>query len=148
MTLNLAQFAGLNREAAPVSGAQASGNGQRADRPQAEYWLNFGYPKSYVDADGNEQVSWVSLGLGIPLDQVNEFDITDRKVAPTPDMATLRQRQNKFRDGLLAKAKTLAPGEAVIVSFDKERNTGMELRRRAGASAPSVNIDDENDFAF
>lgn len=146
MSLNLSQFAGVSREAAPVSGAQSSG--QRADRPQAEFWLNFGYPKPYVDADGNEQISWVSLGLGIPLDQVNEFDITDRKVAPTPDMATLRQRQNKFRDGLLAKAKTLAPGEAVIVSFDSERNTGMELRRRAGASAPSVNIDDENDFTF
>lgn len=145
MSLNIANYAGINREAAPVSGNSTGANGEK--RPAAEFWLNFGYPKAYTDSEGNEQVSFVSLGLGIPLDQVTEFDLNDRKTCPTPDMATLRKRQNKFRDALLAKAQTLQPGEAVIISFDKDKNTGIELRRRMSASAPSVNIDDEDDFA-
>lgn len=130
--LNLSGFAGLgqSREAAPA----AAGTTARAPREEAKFWLNFGYPKKIAGVDGAEDtVTFVSLARGIPLDQIEDYDLS--KVQRST-MATLRRDQNRFRAMLMAEGEKLEPGESKIISFDETTSLGVELRRRGEGAAP------------
>lgn len=144
MSLDLSQFAGLNRNG-PAAQAQgnATGTGNRPNRKNAKFWINPGYPKTITNDAGEEETIWVSLGLGVPLDQIEEYDLDRVK---TTGMATLRSRQNKLRAKLLARAEKLEPGQSVIISFDPATKLGMELRRVAEAATPIEDEDEDDDF--
>ena len=132
MSLNLAQFAGVNREAAPVSGGQDSA---RQQRPEAKYWLNFGYIKTFKDEQGNDDQTFVSRH-GIPLDYIEDFDLEGPRAPKNRNMATLRRDQNKFHHGVMAQAHSLKPGESMMLCYDEVTNTGVELRMVGEAAAP------------
>lgn len=130
MSLNLSQFAGLNREAAPASTASAGTTAQK--RPEAQFWLNFGYVKTYADEQGVEQQTFVSRH-GIPLDHIEDFDLSRIRNA---NMATMRRDQNAFHGMVMAEAHTLEPGQAIMLCYDETTNLGVELRRVGAAAAP------------
>jgi len=143
--LNLAGFARAgqkNTETAPASNG-ATGN----KREEAKIWLNFGYPKMIPGTDGGEDTeTFVSLARGIPLDQVEKFDMTKQNRST---MATLRRDQNRFLDMLMAEADKLQPGEAKIICLDETTNLGIEMRRRGEGAAPIEEAEDAPlPFAF
>ena len=130
MSLNLSGFANLSNRSAAAESAPAG----RQQREEAKIWLNFGYPKVIPGVDGAEDTeTFVSLARGIPLDQIEKFDMTKQNRAT---MATLRRDQNNFLDALMAKAEELQPGEAKIICFDEVSGLGIEMRRRGEGAAP------------
>lgn len=137
--LNLANFAALSaRNSAPAAAAGATATTK--PREEAKIWLNFGYPKLIPGVDGGEDTeTFVSLARGIPLDQVEKFDMTKQNRAT---MATLRRDQNRFLDMLMAEADKLQPGEAKIICFDETTSLGIEMRRRGEGAAPIEEADD------
>jgi hypothetical protein len=138
MSLNLTGFAGLaaarKGEAAPANTNAGTTGGKREE---AKIWLNFGYPKIIKGEPDTE--TFVSLARGIPLDQIEKFDMSKQTRS---SMATLRRDQNRFLDMLMAEADKLEPGTSVVLCFDEHTNLGIEMRRRGEGAAP---IEEEAD---
>jgi len=135
MSLNLADFA--RSATAPITTAPQGT--ERKPREEAKFWLNFGYIKNFKNEQGEDDQTFVTLARGIPVDQVEAFDLG--KIRNT-NMATLRRDQNKFLAAIMTEAEALEPGQSKIISFDNERNLGVELRRVGNAAEPIAEEDD------
>ena len=131
-TLNLSQFAGLNREGNAAPASTAGAGTSKRDLPPAQFWLNFGYIKTYTDEQSVEQQTFVSRH-GIPLDHIEDFDLSRIRNA---NMATMRRDQNTFHHMVMEQAHSLQPGEAIMLCYDESTNLGTELRRVGAAAAP------------
>lgn len=131
-TLNLADFARSNREPAPA----ATGATAAPKREEAKIWLNFGYIKNFKNEQGEDDQVFVTIARGIPVDQIEPFDLTGSRAPRNANMATLRRDQNKFLAAILGEAEKLEPGQSKIVAFDNDRNLGVELRRVGNAAVP------------
>ena len=129
--LNLAGFANLSQRSRNANAVDAPAAGKREE---AKIWLNFGYAKTIPGVDGAEPTqTFVSLARGIPLDQVEKFDLTKQTRST---MATLRRDQNNFLDALMARAAEIKPGESSIICFDEVSGLGIEMRVRGEGAAP------------
>ena len=119
--LNLSAFAGLGNRT-------ASGTTENKQE-DAEFWLNIGYPTTVVN-DGEEEQIFVSLARGIPLDQIKPFDVSK---ARTPNMAALRDAQNKLHESFMQTAVQLEPGASAIIIVDETIGLAVQLKRVRGA---------------
>lgn len=137
-TLNLGAFAGLGtRTLNRSSEERLPGSGNRDKRPPAEFWLNIGYPVTLKDEDGTESMTFVSLGLGIPLDQIEPYDV---RKAGSSNMAALREAQNSLHDDIMTEAMKLAPGDSTILFGDAELGLCVQVKRvRGEVEAPTEN---------
>lgn len=108
-----------------TAAANAGDNGATVDRPKAQLWLNVGYSVEVPALDANGQPSgemeerFVSLPVGIPLDDMKQVKITggksfinDQKIA-----------QNDLLEQLLDSVQDLPPGETRMV------NLQLQVRR-------------------
>ena len=108
-----------------TAAANAGDNGATVDRPKAQLWLNVGYSVEVPALDANGHPSgemeerFVSLPVGIPLDDMKQVKITggksfinDQKIA-----------QNDLLEQLLASVQDLPPGETRMV------NLQLQVRR-------------------
>jgi hypothetical protein len=96
------------------------------DREPAQFWINIGYETDVPEDDGSGN-RFVSLGLGIPLDQIKELDTRSKN-----EMYSMFQAaRNELRNELLEAAEALAPGEATIVTLQ------VQLRRVEDAAPPA-----------
>lgn len=133
-TLNLGAFAGLGTRNLSRSEERID---SKQKRPPAEFWLNIGYPVTLKEDDGTENITFVSLGLGIPLDQIEPFDI---KRAGSSNMAALREAQNELHEAIMAEAQKLAPGDSVILFGDEHVGLCVQIKRvRGEVEAPAEN---------
>ena len=95
------------------------------DREPAQFWINVGYETDVPEDDGSGN-RFVSLGLGIPLDQIKELDTRSKN-----EMYSMFQTaRNELRNELLEAAEALQPGEATIVTLQ------VQLRRVDDAAQP------------
>lgn len=95
------------------------------DREPAQFWINVGYETDVPENDGSGN-RFVSLGLGIPLDQIKELDTRSKN-----EMYSMFQAaRNELRNELLEAAEALAPGEATTVTLQ------VQLRRVEDAAPP------------
>lgn len=134
-TLNLGAFAGLGSR--NLSRSEERVPGTRDKRPPAEFWLNIGYPVALKDEDGNESITFVSLGLGIPLDQIEPFEV---RKAGSSNMAALREAQNELHEAIMTEAQKLAPGDSVILFGDVNVGLCVQIKRvRGEVEAPAEN---------
>lgn len=116
--LNLASFSGFNRD---------NNGGPAAQQENAEFWLNIGYEVTVQNADsGADEIIFISLARGIPLDSIKPFDVSKAKTA---NMASLRDAQNKLHDMFMAEANKLAPGEAKMLIIDEAIGLGCQIKR-------------------
>ncbi len=131
---SLSTFAGLRN-------ANQNNNTNTQELEQADFWLNIGYATTVTNKDEKgknvDEVVFVSLARGIPLDQIKAFDIGK---ARTTNMAALREAQNDLHDMFMAEAGKLEPGESKIIIQDDATGLGVELKRVKGAvEAPKEN---------
>lgn len=95
------------------------------DREPAQFWINVGYETDVPEDDGSGN-RFVSLGLGIPLDQIKELDTRSKN-----EMYSMFQTaRNELRNELLEAAEALQPGEATIVTLQ------VQLRRVDDTTQP------------
>lgn len=89
------------------------------DRPAANYWLNIGYPVEVQNEEGVTETRFVSLPVGIPLD--------NQKLLPTNSrnegFAQFQSARNDLHAQLMALAEGLAAGEEKMI------NLQIQLRR-------------------
>lgn len=95
------------------------------DREPAQFWINVGYATDVPEDDGSGN-RFVSLGLGIPLDQIKELDTRSKN-----EMYSMFQTaRNELKNELLEAAEALQPGEATIVTLQ------VQLRRVDDTAQP------------
>lgn len=139
-TLNLGAFAGLGSRNLSRSDERSNNGESRQKRPPAEFWLNVGYPVTLKDeTTGEESITFVSLGLGIPLDQIEPFEV---RKAGSSNMAALREAQNDLHDAIMVEANKLAPGDSTILFGQQIGDTVMcvQIKRvRGEVEAPAEN---------
>lgn len=108
---------------APVPTAASAAKGDKSDKPQAQFWLNIGYPVDLVYDGPNGTVETVtrftSLPYGLPLDTMSKLDV--RKGSDEYIMA--RTASNDLHDAVMAAVADMEPGEARIL------NLQIEVRR-------------------
>jgi hypothetical protein len=131
----MSKINGLTRTFGVPAAAQAATT-PAAQRPKAEFWLNIGYDSGIQQEDG--ETWFVSLGQGIPLDQIEDLKTTGRNAEYNQFM----QARNDLRDQLLEAAKQLEPGNAVIINPDDQLQIQL---RRIGGEPPAPT--GENQFA-
>ena len=95
------------------------------DREPAQFWINVGYETDVPEDDGSGN-RFVSLGLGIPLDQIKELDTRSKNQM----YSMFQAARNELRNELLEAAEALQPGEATIVTLQ------VQLRRVEDATPP------------
>jgi hypothetical protein len=98
----------------------------RDERPKAQFWLNIGYQAGVV-LEGEDEPRFISLPVGIPLDNVEPLPVNSRNAT----WAAQQQARNALHDQIVDLAKTLAPGETRIL------NLQIELRH-VNDEAPTV----------
>ena len=125
--LNLSAFAGLGNRT-------ASGSNQENKQEDAEFWLNIGYETIVVN-DGIEELIFVSLARGIPLDQIKPFDVSK---ARTTNMAQLRDAQNQLHELFMSEVSKLEPGGSAIIIVDKKSGLAVQAKRVRGAMETPV----------
>lgn len=125
-SLNLSGFAGLGRNLSQDNGPA---NGQTRQREDAKFWLNIGYQASVTNEQQEEEPVFVSLARGIPIDQIELFDVTKQR---TPNMAVLRQAQNDLHGMFMTEANKLEPGQSKLLIIDETTGLAVELKRVKG----------------
>lgn len=105
------------------------------DRPKSQFWLNIGYSVTVQGEDGQEQ-RFVSLAQGIALDNI-EAQKTNTNNAV---FNQFRAAQNDLAESLINKAKTLKPGEEVIIATG-DNGLSIQLRRVKEEAAPIASED-------
>lgn len=127
-----------NRFAPAGTSAASSSTGTRRDLPKAKAWLNIGYTVPVRVQDGEEvreETRFVSLPVGIPLDTMDEIQITSRNT----EFAQFQAARNGLLSELKAAAEALQPGEERII------NLQIQLRHVNDAvTAPAA--DETNPF--
>lgn len=128
-SLDLSSYANRTRSDAP-----ATTSGSTKDQKPAQFWANIGYTKHFTDDQGNDATSFVSLSMGVPIDQCKVYDLSKEH---NPNMYALRRDQNQLHEMLMAECEALAPGEARIIALD-EGGLSIEIKRvRGEAQAPA-----------
>jgi hypothetical protein len=120
---------------APKSGQTNGRTNGREDKPEAEWFLNFGYPAQTKSDDGEKVTTFVSLATVTTLDTIQEFDLSRIN---SPFMRNLRDAQNELRNDFMEEAIKLEPGESVILMTDDRTGLQVELRRRKAAQQAPV----------
>lgn len=101
-------------------GEQAGKNNSRdpKDLPKATLWINVGYDSGVKDEETGHN-KFVSLPLGIPVDTQERLKTNMRN----SEYGRLNAARNNLMDQILEKAKSLAPGEEMLL------NLQVQLRR-------------------
>lgn len=115
---------GKNSNNSAPTAARAAAAG-KTDKAPAEYWMNIGYTQPVDSEDGSTVEVFVSLNSGIALDDVKPMDVS----SSNQEYAAKAVASNEFHAALLAKAKTLQPGESVIISSCETTGIQTQLRR-------------------
>lgn len=108
-------------------------------RVKSEFWLNIGLPTGKINENTGEE--WfVALPFGIPLDTM-EMKKTSMN---SQELAMFNAACNGLYDQIMAKAKTLQPGESVIIG-GSEDGLQIQLRRNKGEQVLDTSV--PNPFA-
>lgn len=111
---------------AKTFGQQANGNvggnGDKADLPKAQIWMNVGY----VVETGNEDqpTMFVSLPVGLPIDTMEAVPVTSRNAG----FAQFQSARNNLLKQVQDAAATLEPGEERIIGGE-DGGLCIQLRR-------------------
>lgn len=127
----------MQAEANTNTGAGAEGAKPKA--PQAQVYLNFGYIIEVEDAEGQPHEDFISLPFGLPLDTMNQSQMTGQNV----DYANKLAARNNLLADLLAHAETFEPGQAEYLIVDEATGMAVEIRRRG---TPAVASTDNNPY--
>lgn len=103
--------------AARAAASTSGNNNSHSDQVPAKYWMNTGYTSEVTNDEGQPESVFVSLRQGVPLDNIESFDLTKIR---NPKMASLRAAQNDLHDQLMEVAEGLAPGEAKTINIEVE----------------------------
>lgn len=126
--LNLGSFTGFARN--------GSNKGTAPEQQEnAEFWLNIGYEVGIVNADGDDELMFVSLARGIPLDSIKPFEIGKTR---SSNMAALRDAQNGLHESFMIEARKLEPGESKLLIVDSEIGLSVQIKRVRGEQAAPV----------
>ena len=120
----------LTAKKAPVAKAP------EAEYEKTEFWINVGYPVTYVNEDNEEVTEFIGLNLGIPLDRVKHMPVKSQNARYNALMAA----KNNLLDQLLAAAGELSSGESVDLPLS------VELRRIKSDDDIQVISDSDNPF--
>ena len=107
-----------------------------AEYEKTEFWINVGYPVTYVNEDNEEVTEFIGLNLGIPLDRVKHMPVKSQNARYNALMAA----KNNLLDQLLAAAGELSSGESVDLPLS------VELRRIKSDDDIQVISDSDNPF--
>ena len=114
---------------------KASGNKASAteteQRPASKVWINIGVET------GDDQYSFLSLPMGIPLDNMEPVKVPSAK---NEDFRNFRLAQNDLLSQIQALAATLKPGEERIL------NLAVQIRHIEDAAEQTGDMSD-NKFA-
>lgn len=109
----------------------------KADLPKAQFWLNFGY----IQGEGTENETFVSLPMGIPLDTMDPVRVPNN---PNTEFAQLQAARNNMLEQFIELASVLEPGAYHIIRT--EGDLAIQIRRVATEQeAPAT--DESNPFA-
>lgn len=103
--------------------AAAAASSAIEERPAAQVWMNVGYYRDDVDAEGNPIQVFVGVPLGIALDTQKPIDTSKTRSA---NLLKVQTEQNKLLASLQKAVEQLAPGEETTV------NLTVQLRRVNG----------------
>lgn len=109
-------------------------------KAKSEFWLNIGY----INA-GNTKYPFVSLSLGVPVDSLILKDVSKIK---DPEYANFMKRCNKLTSLITEAAKSLKPGQSVLLGEPKEGEIAVQLLRVNAATAPDYSTGDDDTFAL
>lgn len=113
--------------------AQVRGEGQsKKDLPKAQIWMNIGYQQPFTNPESQEEeVRFISLPQGLPIDTMEKLE----EKGNSDIFRAIRNGQNNLLDQIIAKGKTLQPGEEVIIAMG-ENGLAIQLRRVKAEQAP------------
>jgi hypothetical protein len=95
----------LFKNSAPAS------NEPTTERKQSKVWLNIGFKHTYMDDDGNEQETFISTPVGLPIDTM-----TARKVSGNnANFREIVKAGNSLLESLQQLGMSLDGGEARVV---------------------------------
>lgn len=118
-----------------VFGAKSSAPASKADRPKAQLWINLGYSVEVEDTEGNKDIRFINLPMGLPLDTMEEVATN----SSNQTFAAMQVAKNDLLKQLVAAGADLKPGEERIVKLEVQLRRVNDAGSNAALADPNVN---------